>query len=184
VADMGTIRMLKRHLFRLFAGVSLLLSVLAAAARIHSASHDIWWNYTGAPGSTGAQRISGVGSSDGRLVAGWLKIHLSNPVTKSGFSFHVEPGPGNAYPWFDFHDPNRFGLLGFYTENLGLGFLGMTGRLFAIPDWFLIVLGLVPQLWRIRKRRPRIGHCASCGYDLRATPDRCPECGLPAKGGY
>jgi hypothetical protein len=51
--------------------------------------------------------------------------------------------------------------------------------------WFIVLLAMVlgavvsVQEWRKRRREEWIqtGRCANCGYDLRATPDRCPECG-------
>lgn len=33
-------------------------------------------------------------------------------------------------------------------------------------------------LWSLRRRKHSIGCCASCGYDLRASAEGCPECGV------
>jgi hypothetical protein len=48
-----------------------------------------------------------------------------------------------------------------------------------------IPAAILPFFWIRRfvrnRRAKRIGLCLRCGYDLRATPDRCPECGgVPA----
>jgi predicted RNA-binding Zn-ribbon protein involved in translation (DUF1610 family) len=48
--------------------------------------------------------------------------------------------------------------------------------LLIVPLWPVVVVsGFIA--WRRRPRATRASRCASCGYDLRATPDRCPECG-------
>jgi hypothetical protein len=53
----------------------------------------------------------------------------------------------------------------------------------SLPLWLpALLLALPPATWLLaRRRRARQrarGFCPSCGYDLRATPERCPECGM------
>ena len=56
-----------------------------------------------------------------------------------------------------------------------------------LPMWFLQVLSSLPlgydvgrTGWRLMRRRRsvRLGLCPTCGYDLRASKERCPECGM------
>src|SRR5688500_17904342 len=74
-------------------------------------------------------------------------------------------------------------LLGFAYADLGS--IGMPTRRIAmlvIPYWSLaLILSIVPVVALVRDRRRRWQRrnrrCLQCGYDLRATSDRCPECG-------
>ena len=57
--------------------------------------------------------------------------------------------------------------------------------LFAIPYWAVALPLAAAAGWgwwagRRRGRREKTGRCLRCGYDLRASAERCPECGTPA----
>jgi hypothetical protein len=76
-------------------------------------------------------------------------------------------------------------------ERKGMGFGLVTDdpapfmlRVVAVPDWLPVVLFALLPGWHLLRRRERLadrrtqlGLCPTCGYDLRATPTRCPECG-------
>lgn len=77
--------------------------------------------------------------------------------------------------WFNI-DPHKI-----YTPFLGFGWVRAPYlSVLAIPYWFVVLSSLAALIWlrrRVHLKRHVLGHCSACGYDLRATPDRCPECG-------
>jgi hypothetical protein len=74
------------------------------------------------------------------------------------------------------------GVTGFAAEHPRVG---MTTAYLILPSWLVAALcAPLPLLWlrrclRHRGSSPRAfqSRCSSCGYDLRGTPGRCPECG-------
>ncbi len=71
--------------------------------------------------------------------------------------------------------------------SLVRGFAPFSCWVVDLPLWCPLVLFAILPLLRERRshtlrRRRLLGLCNVCGYDLRATPGRCPECGtIPAK---
>ena len=84
----------------------------------------------------------------------------------------------------DWHSPKpAFRILGleYASSTVGQSYL----KDLYVPYWLLTTLTLIlPTFCTIRWLRHRstahrqhAGLCPTCGYDLRATPNRCPECG-------
>jgi hypothetical protein len=150
---------MRRKLHILAAGASLAL-VLAIAVMWPV---SFWWS----PGFTYQSRWFGCGAemARGLLAAGW-----GTDYAPPGFKVAVMPEP-------TVYRTHRFGFT--YIPKFGPGGIAYA----SVPLWFLALCPTLAGwlLWQRRAGRPP-NVCRTCGYDLRATPDRCPECGtVPAE---
>ena len=71
-------------------------------------------------------------------------------------------------------------------HELNAGSNQSSEKMLIVPHaWIVLLLLLLPGLrgilWGRNKWRQKrnAGLCAKCGYDLRASTERCPECGTP-----
>jgi hypothetical protein len=147
------------------------------------------------------QSFRGVVSSDGGLVV----LAADDRQTMEGLRLRDEtaPAPQESVGWvdhaagwaLDFRAHSK-PVLGFERRNTFTGTGDVTlqqtdWRWLRVPYWFMGMVAItmpaaratasVQQRWA--RRRGRAGACPTCGYDLRASPDRCPECGTPAAEG-
>jgi hypothetical protein len=114
---------------------------------------------------------------------GWS--HVSYPVVSRGAGLWEEAAARDRRGgWL-----KRFGLA---YARIDYDYDGRRMRYAVyVPHWLVVVVLLVPasvRFWMIVRRRRAAGQrarncCVVCGYDLRASAGRCPECGAVVAAG-
>ena len=161
---------MRRKLFTLAALLSLLLCIASAAMWVRS----VW---RGDLFTVAGQRVCLIRSEPGLI---FVNISPAEPGRSSVWKHEAWPHASNWSAWSRL-ERRWWGLAGFGHAN-GFTTSGQPVDQFVVPYYCIVVVAsLLPGLFLfdlLRKRRQSgVGRCRRCGYDLRATPNRCPECG-------
>ena len=162
--------------------ISLLLCVATAALWVRS-----YWTKSLASYSTRGMTY-GISPQSGRIFV-WKETN-HDPFERGRKYLLSQPSR-----WTFGEDDATYGYYGAPRDEIrsvgGIGWAsGLAGYLdhdgstypysiVRVPYWAIEAsLVLLTTVFAIRIwRRVKPNHCVRCGYDLRATPERCPECG-------
>ena len=197
-------RRLARHLFTLCSAVSLLVCIAVCLLwvwaqwpyrRVDTYWQTVAWNERRGERVVWRQSVRRI-----VLASGAVQINLRSGRTDgralTAFSQSRRSlWPSSSYPAYEHTPPGttfEFTHAGFQLIRArNVGWVGAPAPTatrecsFTIPLWApAVVSGILPVSWVAARRRGRsrwrLGQCQKCGYDLRASPERCPECGTPA----
>jgi hypothetical protein len=163
--------------------IRLSLALCAVAAIMWPRSHfRVDWLTHAQPG-----RQSSVTSRGGQLILDTMgDAHVPLWPGLRGWTYEVEPAPADDDVLFVYHPALRGRsrhFVGFaYGDVSSIGLPTRRMRMLVIPYWSIVLaLAIAPAtsllLARRRRWKQRNRRCLNCGYDLRASTDRCPECG-------
>ena len=178
----------RRRLFTILSVVSLILCLATIALWVGSYWREDALTLTRASPIEKYRKVFQIRSSCGGVRITYDRDRMYYLDSRLGWRHDGSPSSSRTYPyWFAGSPQQKFKMLGFqlfvadWTDSGGpkrsIGFLA---------PWFAIalVLSVLPSVWLFAmlrsRRRARAGLCPRCGYDLRATPERFPECGTAA----
>jgi hypothetical protein len=171
-----------RRLFTIATAISLLLCVAIVVVWVRSYWTYDWIGYTAPMDANRYGQWCRLGSGGGALEFLYsrqiVRPRVDNPtgldwISEASWGFSLFAPERNTF-WFrhNFANDVTFKRNGYRMVRI------------LVPDWIpLVLLGFLPAFrfsrWFHRKRWLRSLHCPTCGYDVRASKDRCPECGTP-----
>lgn len=181
----------RHRLFTCLSALSLLIFLAAVGLWIRSHSQGDLVTYGARWDDRGTNQIKGLTgwSGGGGFYVAYLHVAATplkgqvGPFWPWRLRWETKPNPLYTKPGNPMFDRFGFCWKGRWRQPANdRNFNRILSEFYlAAPHWSVALLSaILPALWLVglkRRLRSVQGLCPICGYDLRASPDRCPECG-------